>query len=281
MTPFKEGSASNSVTPSVYAGHTATRRLRPAKSSSIQHGQSASVTIGPVRTVVASSLTCMSRAPVKRRTSSRARIIESVTTILESGVRYADVPVERILTTANVSRSTFYQWFADKGDLIESAAEPFFAAFWDVSDKWWMRTEALGPDDLADIITRMFQLGREHGPVWRAFLETVDADARLRNQFGSFLEVYTAKIADRLRRDRDEGVAPADMDPEQTARFITVTTRGSLLDLINAPEERDADFAAALAGGFWQAMYGSPSDAPKSVADQSNSIASDPDDGVA
>ena len=57
----------------------------------------------------ASTLTCMSRAPVKRRTSSRARILESVATILESGVRYADVPVERILTTANVSRSTFYQ----------------------------------------------------------------------------------------------------------------------------------------------------------------------------
>ncbi|GAC49519.1 TetR/AcrR family transcriptional regulator [Gordonia aichiensis] len=222
----------------------------------------------------------MSRAPVKRRTRSRARILESVETVLESGVRYADVPVERILTSANVSRSTFYQWFDDKGDLIENAAEPFFTAFWAVSDTWWMRTQPLGPDDLADIITRMFELGRKHGPVWRAFLETVDVDSRLRAEFDGFLKVYTAKMAERLRRDQQEGLAPADMDPEQTARFITVTTRGSLLDLINAPEEFDAQFAEALADGFWAAMYGTLP-GPEEPADQSNSIATDSDDGVA
>ena len=273
---------SNSVTTSVYARRLADDSIRGAKTSSTalrvrqrdeRRCPSFVCTLreGRCAWASASTLTCMSRAPVKRRTSSRARILESVGTILESGVRYADVPVERILTTANVSRSTFYQWFDDKGDLIENAAEPFFTAFWEVSDQWWMRTEPMGPDDLADTITRMFQLGREHGPVWRAFLETVDLDARLRTEFGGFLELYTAKMAERLRQDQADGLAPADLDPDQTARFITVTTRGSLLDLTNAPEKCDAEFAASLARAYWLTMYGPDSPAVGEAQTQSNS----------
>ena len=78
-------------------------------------------------------------------------------------------------------------------------------------------------------------------------------------------------MAERLRQDQVDGLAAADLDPDQTARFITVTTRGSLLDLTNAPEKFDAEFAASLARAYWLTMYGPDSPAVDDAQTESSS----------
>ena len=60
---------------------------------------------------------------------SESRILDAASEILETGEHYADIPVERILEVADVSRSTFYQWFPDKTALILQLTAPLLAEF--------------------------------------------------------------------------------------------------------------------------------------------------------
>src|SRR6516225_2261443 len=49
--------------------------------------------------------------------------VSVVENLVENGVRYADLSVEAIITAGGISRSTFYVYFDDKGDLLVAMAQ--------------------------------------------------------------------------------------------------------------------------------------------------------------
>ncbi len=198
----------------------------------------------------------MQATPRQRRTTTDARVLDATATLLTTGHRYADLPVERILAAAGVSRSTFYQRFRDKTGLVQRLAQPGIEEFIAASNAWWQREIHGSSDVLADIVKEMFQLARTYRPIWLAFLETAETDREFGAEFRRATDAYAATMASRIDRERREGLVPADVDPAQTARFIVATTRAGIVEILTSEGPADDDaFARTLGRAFWCAMY--------------------------
>ncbi|ORI17047.1 TetR/AcrR family transcriptional regulator [Rhodococcus sp. 1168] len=184
-------------------------------------------------------------------------MLDATAELLRAGERFADLSVERIITSANASRSTFYQHFGDKTELIQRVAEPSVDAFITASNTWWQREDWASWQSLTDVIAQMFALARENAEIWAAYLETAESDREFAAALRNTLASYTATMAERLEGERRRGIVSAEVDPLQTARFIVTATRASLIDaLADRAEDEDAAMAQTLGRTFWLAMYG-------------------------
>ena len=55
-----------------------------------------------------------------RRDDARARLLAVVERLLADGESYTEISIERMVAEAGMARSTFYVYFADKGDLLRA-----------------------------------------------------------------------------------------------------------------------------------------------------------------
>ena len=188
---------------------------------------------------------------------SQSRILAATSAILATGEHYADIPVERILEVADVSRSTFYQWFPDKTALILQLTAPLLAEFVATADRYWKEPSQARPEALTDVIVELLASARRYRVIWRAYLETTSTDTRFGDNFRRGLQNYTADIAERIRTEQAAGLVSPDIEPDQTARFIVVGMQAGFSDVMQlADDAQDHAFAAAMARSFWLTMYG-------------------------
>src|SRR4051794_34010288 len=54
----------------------------------------------------------------ERRDNIRRRLLAVLENLLDKGENFTEVSVERLVSEAGISRSTFYVYFEDKGDLL-------------------------------------------------------------------------------------------------------------------------------------------------------------------
>jgi len=56
----------------------------------------------------------------ERRDQIRHALLDAVEQLLEEGESFTELSVERLVSRAQISRSTFYVYFEDKGDLLSA-----------------------------------------------------------------------------------------------------------------------------------------------------------------
>src|SRR5689334_20504817 len=61
------------------------------------------------------------KPPFEERRARLSRMfVEVVEELLEAGESWQDISVERLINAVDISRSTFYVYFQDKGDLLRA-----------------------------------------------------------------------------------------------------------------------------------------------------------------
>src|SRR5436189_5393598 len=87
-----------------------------------------------------------------RRGEIGRRLLVAVETLLADGESFTEVSVERLVAEAQISRSTFYVYFEDKGDLLQALTEDVMTKVIDAARAWW----ELPPEaDRADVEVAM------------------------------------------------------------------------------------------------------------------------------
>ena len=202
-----------------------------------------------------------STRPRVRRTSSERRIVDATLALLRDDARLPDLSVEQILTAADVSRSTFYSYFADKNELVMRLAEPLIEAYTAIAETWWGRDAQAGTTPtwhaLAELNEEFIAVARTHREVFVALTSFGGTGA---GPLRTITDEYTQRMASRLDRERAEGLVSADVIPDVTARFIVTATFAAIRDHLDRDEENTNDVALArtLGHAFWFAMYGRP-----------------------
>src|SRR6184192_1954998 len=87
-----------------------------------------------------------------RRGEIARRLLVAVEKLLADGENFTEVSVERLVGEAGVSRSTFYVYFEDKGDLLKVLTEDVMTEVIDAARGWW---ELPREADRADVETAM------------------------------------------------------------------------------------------------------------------------------
>jgi TetR/AcrR family transcriptional regulator, ethionamide resistance regulator len=205
-----------------------------------------------------------------RRPRRRRRHEEAERTILAAGRAFLEehpfreMTVEGIMARTGLSRPAFYAYFRDRYDLVTRLLEGVGGLLFALDWRWLSGTA--GGDEAREVLVDALRAGSqtfvEYGPVLRAIADAAGQDARVEEvyRYGLIERLVTA-VAARISRDVKAGVAPGDLDPEETARALVLMTERYLLDTFGRPEGRptpeQTEAVFATLEGIWvRTLYG-------------------------
>lgn len=192
-----------------------------------------------------------------KRAAAAARIVEATERLLRDGERFTEIPVERLLSEADVSRSTFYVHFADKAALLVALAEKSIAEVRQTGDLWWRFDHEAGPDDAATTVRELIKVYRKHEPIMRSLAEVAAYDDEIRELWRLRREAYAQVVAERVVQEQRDGLVAAAVDVEMTAALITQLVDNAVLEHVaHGSARKDQQLAEAIARIGWLAYYG-------------------------
>lgn len=192
-----------------------------------------------------------------RRAAAATRIVEATERLLNAGERYTEIPVERLLAEADVSRSTFYVHFADKGELLIAVAEKVLEQVASTAETWWRTDHSEGPAGAAATVAKMIKVYRRHIAVLRTLAEVGAYDDSVRDLHRNRLEAYAQVDVVRLAAEQSAGLIDADVDLLRTVRAVLQLVDSGIIDHVVHGSPRDDKLVAAVIGRIgWLAHYG-------------------------
>jgi AcrR family transcriptional regulator len=193
----------------------------------------------------------------KRREEIVARVHDAVTTLLEEdGATFTELSVERLVSEADMSRSTFYVYFEDKGDLLRALTEDVITQLLAAASRWWELPPEATRDDVRDALGELWDAYVPNRLVMAAVVEAASYDPGVRETFGAMMERSVAEVAGHIARGQAEGYVHADLDPERTAAWLTWMTERGLYQLV-APGTKAQQRALleSLPDIVWNTLY--------------------------
>ncbi|MGA9858351.1 MAG: TetR/AcrR family transcriptional regulator [Solirubrobacteraceae bacterium] len=162
-----------------------------------------------------------------RRPRTYAAVLDATARLLET-TPLAELSVAQILDGAGVGRTSFYEHFTSKDDVVarlvqtigDDAArdmEPMF------------RRDGRSPDEAIRAgIANLVRSGARHAPLLVAVAEEWPATPRLRTLWFQTLGLVTARLAEMIDRDRAAGIAPAGADSQALAATLVWSAERTL-----------------------------------------------------
>lgn len=192
-----------------------------------------------------------------KRAAAAARILEATERLLRDGERFTEIPVERLLEEADVSRSTFYVHFADKSALLMGVAEKAVTEVAATGERWWQYDHATGPDGAAATVREMIKVYRRHAPILRTLNEVASYDDEIRDLRRLRRGAAAKVLAERVLAEQRQGLVPAEVDVELTASVITQLVDNAIIEHVaHGSPRNDRKLAETLARIGWLAFYG-------------------------
>jgi AcrR family transcriptional regulator len=154
-------------------------------------------------------------ATTPKRAAVQESVLRATEQLLADGTSWSDLGVERIATTAGLSRTAFYFYFRDKRELLMHLTEDVAEMLYAEADRWFSGHDDPA-DEIAEALRKIGALYREHGALLRVIVEVSTYDEEVaafwRALIGRFVEATRARIV----AEQDAGRAPA-MPAEATA----------------------------------------------------------------
>ena len=136
-------------------------------------------------------------ATTPKREAVQAEVLRATEALLAEGTSWSDLGVERIATTAGISRTAFYFYFSDKRELLTRLAEAVMGDLYVEADRWFSGegdTEELVREAIGNIAA----LYDEHHQLLRVIVEVATYDEEVaafwRAIIGRFVEATRVRI---------------------------------------------------------------------------------------
>jgi AcrR family transcriptional regulator len=193
------------------------------------------------------------RRDIERRELTSRRLLPAVERLLERET-YAEISVEQIAEEAGISRSGFYNYYEDKGDLLRALTADAMGAIIDATRQWWMLPPGSSRDELHEAVAHMVDTYAPHAGLMRAVADFTSRDERVREEFREYMRRGADGIADYVRAGQRAGAFRSDLDAERVALWIDWMSERGLSEL-GRPGLEDPDRAVtALTDIYWKAV---------------------------
>jgi AcrR family transcriptional regulator len=168
---------------------------------------------------------------------------------------FRDLSAAKLASLTGASRPTFYQYFSDIHDLMETLLEGIGADIF-AAVRPWLESEGDPIPLLEESIDGLVRVCYERGPIVRAVSEASVTDERLESAWAGFLRQFDDAVSSRIEQHQAAG-----MVPRFAARPIAVglnRLNASLLIAEFGREPRgDTDTVSAALKRIWGAtLYG-------------------------
>ena len=192
----------------------------------------------------------------QRRGMLSRHFVDVVEKLVEAGAAYADLSVEAIITAGGISRSTFYVYFNDKGDLLVAMAADVIGDLVSTGSSWWDLSPDATKADLRAALQIPIDTYREHRTILGTVVETAAYDPRVREQHQVLINQVVPALGRYIVDAQSAGTADPDLDAERTARWLIWMIERGLYQVVGAADDdevsRELD---ALTDIVWRVVY--------------------------
>jgi AcrR family transcriptional regulator len=195
-------------------------------------------------------------APTAKRAAVQAAVLEATGALLDEGVSYADLNIERIATRAGISRTAFYFYFRDKRELLLRLTEDVVDELYRQGDIWFSGSGEPAAE-LGQALSNIAALYRENGAVLGAIVQAAATDDEVAVFWHAILDRFVDATTKRIEELQRSGRAVV-RENARAAAFalcwmIERTFNQQLALGQPLPEQALVD---ALTGIFVRAVYG-------------------------
>jgi AcrR family transcriptional regulator len=184
----------------------------------------------------------------QRRVALARYFSEAVEPLLAAGESFSDISVERLITSVDISRSTFYTYFDDKGDLLKAIGEDVTVDLAAAGAHWFELSVTADRADLRESLVPLFHTYRRHQWVLQAITE---AALHL-----ALVERAATGLAEHLRVQLAAGAVPTGLDADLTSRWLVwMLERGLYQMVAPAGPDKAEQLLNALTGLVWRMLY--------------------------
>ncbi|PTL60155.1 TetR/AcrR family transcriptional regulator [Paraconexibacter algicola] len=192
----------------------------------------------------------------ERRTLLARHFVEAVEPLLEAGETYADISVERLIKAVDISRSTFYVYFDDKGDLLGAMAQDVTRDLAEAGSGWFEFPVDATKDDLREAIRPLFETYRRHQLLLGAITEAAAYDPRVREQHLALVGQAVDGLKAQIQLQQRAGGAPAELDAQRTALWLTWMHERGLYQMVPSASAREVHkLLDAMVDLVWRTLY--------------------------
>ena len=192
-----------------------------------------------------------------RRGEIGRRLLDAVERLLADGESFTEVSVERLVTEAELSRSTFYVYFEDKGDLLQALTADVMTEVIDAARAWWELPPDAQRADLEAAMRGIVSVYRGHMTLMVAVVEAASYDARVRERFGELIQLARGEVASHIAEGQRRGFVRRDVDGDPVAGWLTWMAERGLYQLVRlADDEAGVErLTGALTAIVWSTLY--------------------------
>ncbi|EHN10624.1 Transcriptional regulator TetR family [Patulibacter medicamentivorans] len=202
-----------------------------------------------------------------RRDEIRGRLLSAIERLLDEGESFTEVSVERITAEAGLSRSTFYVYFEDKGDLLHGLAAHVIDLLLEAAGRWWSLPPEADRDDVERALQALATAYRPHQTLLAAVVEASAYDQRVREHFAGLMRTAGDRLEAHIRAGQANGSIPAELAPDAVAGWLVWMAERGLGTLVRPADAAEADaLVRALTAIVWNTLYRPARDPTRSAA---------------
>jgi TetR/AcrR family transcriptional regulator, ethionamide resistance regulator len=191
-----------------------------------------------------------------RREGIRLRLLEAVEALLEQGESFAEISVERVASAAGVSRSTFYVYFQDKGELLSAWFQEITDELKDVAAQWWALDGDTTRADLHAALDRIVRSYQPHMTLMAAVYDTASYDPSVRELVAEMMGVNVAGLRKHIRKGQRDGFVDPSLQAEETAAWLMWMAERGFHRLVSGAEPAAVDrLIDAYVSIVWNTLY--------------------------
>lgn len=197
----------------------------------------------------------------ERRDQLRDRLLTAVEKLLADGESFTELSVERLASEAGVSRSTFYVYFEDKGELLRAWFVEIFGRVEGAARQWYGLTGDFTQADLRTALAHLVHTYRPHTMLMSAVVDASGYDPSVRELVARMMERNTASMRKHIRTGQAAGAVNPELLPGETAAWLTWMAERGFHQLVRgAPDAEVERLIDAYTSIVWNTLYaGAPS----------------------
>jgi AcrR family transcriptional regulator len=192
----------------------------------------------------------------RRRDEARARLLEVVEELLEEGETFTEISVERLVAAAGMSRSTFYVYFEDKGDLLRAWFGEIIAELTAATDRWWSLGSDATREDLREILANVVTTYRPHTTLMAATYDAAAYDISVRELVEHMMSGNVATLRKHIKTGQKAGFIDDSLPADQTAEWLVWMEERGLHQLVRAADDAELErLIDAYTAIIWNTLY--------------------------
>lgn len=192
----------------------------------------------------------------ERRDEVRRRLLEVVEHLLGEGESFTELSVERLVQAAGMSRSTFYVYFEDKGDLLRAWFAEITAEIVDSAKGWWRFDGDSPREDLREALDHLVRTYRPHTTLMAATYDAAAYDSSVRELVETMMASNIAALRKHIRLGQRGGWVDASLPTAETAAWLTWMAERGFHQLVRGASDAQVDkLVDAYAAIVWNTLY--------------------------